>query len=106
MTLLAALILQAIEPAATPLVAAPDIQLDVRATARRVVVENGGKASLTVTTSVNGREGDSNLVEVEAPELPPGRRELNNAEVRVRAEARISEPLRQEPQRQEPAPQQ
>jgi hypothetical protein len=57
-----------------------------------VVVENRGQTTLTVRTSVNGREGENNVVDVEAPELPQGRRELNNVEVRVRAEARIPDP--------------
>jgi hypothetical protein len=105
MILAALLLLQPAQPA-PPAAAPPEIQLDFRATARRVVVESRGRTSLTVRTAVNGREGEGNVVEVEAPELPPGRRELNNVEVRVRAEARIPDPRAQPPEEQEPpAPQ-
>ena len=92
----AILLLQTAQPAPAqpaPALAPPDIQLDIRATARRVVVENRGRTSLTLRTAVNGVEGEGNVVDVEAPELPQGRRELNNVEVHVRAEARIPDPL-------------
>ncbi len=102
--LVALLLLQAAQPTPAPAAAAPpEIQLDARVTARRVVVESRGRTSLTVRTAVNGREGENNVVEVEAPELPQGRRELNNVEVRVRAEARIQDPLAQPAREQEPA---
>jgi hypothetical protein len=101
MMMFAALLLQAAQPAPAHAASPPDIQLDVGATARRVVVENRGRADLTVRTSLNGREGEENVVEVDAPELPQGRRELNNVAVRVRAEARIPAP-QSEPQQQEP----
>ena len=108
MMMIAALLLQATQPApapapvlAQPLSIQPDIQLDVRATARGVVVDNRGRADLTVRTSLNGREGEGNVVDVDAPELPQGRRELNNVQVRVRAEARIPAPQNR-PQQQEP----
>jgi hypothetical protein len=96
-----ALLLQ-VEAAPAPPPAQPDIQLDIRATARRVLVETRGRADLNLRTSVNGREGENNMVEVDAPELPPGRRELSNVDVRVRAEARIEDPL-SAPQSPEPA---
>jgi hypothetical protein len=107
MMILAALLLHSAQPAPAPAAAPPpEIQLDIRATARRVVVENRGQTSLTIRTSANGREGDENIVDVEAPELPQGRRELNNVEVRVRAEARIPDPAAQPVAGQEPpAPQ-
>jgi hypothetical protein len=92
MMILAALLLQASQPAPMAAAPPPDIQLNARVTARRVVVENRGQTSLTIRTSVNGREGENNVVDVQAPELPQGRRELNNVEVRVRAEARIPDP--------------
>jgi hypothetical protein len=102
--ILAALLLQAAQPAPAPAATAPpEIQLDARVTARRVVVESRGQTSLTVRTAVNGREGEGNVVEVEAPELPQGRRELSNVEVRVRAEARIPDPLAEPAREQEPA---
>ena len=100
--LLALVILQAAQPS-PPALAPPDIQLDVRLTARRVVVENKGEVDLTLRTSLNGREGESNVLEVVAPELPQGRRELNNVEVRVHAEARIPGTLGT-PERPEPVP--
>lgn len=99
--IIAALILQATQPA--PAAAPPDIQLDINATARRVVVQNRGQASLNVRTSLNGREGENNIVEVDAPDLPQGRRELNNVRVRVRTEARIPD-LQNAPEQQEPSP--
>jgi hypothetical protein len=89
---------QAVQPQpAAPATTPPDIQLDIRATARRVVIQNEGKADLQLRTSLNGRAGEGNVVEVDAPEVPEGRRELNNVTVRVRAEARI-------PHLQPPAP--
>ena len=104
--MLALLLLQAAQPAPAPApvsLPAPEIQLDFRATARRVVVDNRGRTSLTVRTSANGAEGEGNVVDVEAPELPQGRRELNNVEVHVRAEARIPDPLAGAAPEQEPA---
>jgi hypothetical protein len=106
MMLAAILLLQAVQPAPAPVpasVAPPAIQLDFRASARRVVVESRGETSLTLRTSVNGRAGEGNVVDVQAPQLPPGRRELNNVEVRVRAEAHIPDPLSQAAPEQEPA---
>jgi hypothetical protein len=109
MMITAILLLQAVQPAPAPApasVAPPEIQLDFRATARRVVVDNRGEASLTLRTSVNGVEGEGNIVDIDAPELPQGRRELNNVEVRVRAEARIPDPSAQAaPEQEPPAPQ-
>lgn len=100
----AILLLQTAQPAPAATPSPPEIQLDIRATARRVVVENRGETSLTLRTSANGAEGEANLVEVGAPELPQGRRELNNVQVHVRAEARIPDPLAEPPPEQEPAP--
>lgn len=89
--LTALLLLQATtaHPPATP----PDIQLGIDLTARRVVVENRGELDLTARASVNGRESEGNVVEVDAPELPRGQVRANNVRVRVRAETRIAEPL-------------
>jgi hypothetical protein len=103
----ALLLLQAAQPAAAQPATGmpPEIQLDIRATARRVVIENDGRPDLQVRTSVNGREGEGNVVDVQAPEVPQGRATLNNVEVRVRAEARIADPLAavlQSPQQPEP----
>jgi hypothetical protein len=64
----------------------PDIQLDIRATARRVTIESSGEASLEVTG------GPGSDVRVEAPDAN-GRRTLNNVNVRVSAEARVADPL-------------
>jgi hypothetical protein len=86
-----ALLLQAAQPAPAA-TALPDIQLDFSASARRVVVENKGQVDLTIRTAVNGQAGEQNVVDVQAPELPQGRRELNDVNVRVRAEARIPAP--------------
>lgn len=88
------------QPAAQP---APDIELNVSATARRVEVRNRGNVSLELRSSLNGVTGQSNVVAVEAPELPPGQTVLENVEVRVRGEARIAAPeavnLTEEPTR-------
>jgi hypothetical protein len=103
---IAALLLLQVQPTPVPMptgaAAQPDIELDIRATARRIVVENKGEVDLTLRTSLNGREGENNLIDVRAPDLPQGRRELDNVEVRVRAEARIPAPRDAAP-RQEPA---
>ena len=106
--MLALFLLQAIQPAPAPAPAPvslppPEIQLDLRASARRVVVESRGRTSLELRTSANGAEGEGNVVDVEAPELPQGRRELNNVEVRVRAQARVPDPLAPAAPKQEPA---
>ena len=83
----------------------PDIQLDARVTARRVMIENRGNTSLTVRTSINGNDADGgNVVQVDAPTLPQGRRELRNVDVRVRAETRLAAPANSPPGEQEPAP--
>ena len=89
--IIAALLLQAAtaQPPATP----PDIQLGIDLTARRVVVENKGELDLTARASVNGRESEGNVVDVDAPDIPQGRRQANNVRVRVRAETRIADPL-------------
>lgn len=67
--------------------AQPDIQLGVRLTAERVTIDRQGEASLTVSTTPEGR----NLVDVRAP-AANGRRTLRNVEVTVDAEARIGSP--------------
>ena len=89
--IIAALLLQA--AAAQPPATQPDIQLGIDLTARRVVVENKGELDLTARASVNGRESEGNLVEVNAPDIPQGRRQATNVRVRVRAETRIADPL-------------
>jgi hypothetical protein len=89
--IIAALLLQTTtaQPPATP----PDIQLGIDLTARRVVVENKGELDLTARASVNGRESEGNVVEVDSPDLPQGQVRANNVRVRVRAETRIADPL-------------
>jgi len=100
----ALLLLQTAQPAPPPPpTALPEIQLDARVTARRVVIENEGEVDLQLRTSLNGREGEGNVIEVDAPDVPEGRRVLNNVEVRVRAEARIPD-LLEAPGTQEPPP--
>jgi len=76
-----ALLLQAAAPAP----AAPDIQLDINASVRRVAIERSGEASLEVSG------GEGSVVTVEAPDAN-GRRTLRNVNVRIRAEARIADP--------------
>ena len=70
--------------------AAPDIQLDIGLTARRVTIERRGEASLEVHAGPDG----GSVVNVEAPEANGGRT-LRNVNVRVRAEARIADPASQ-----------
>lgn len=93
--IIAALLLQATtaQPAPAPAATPPDIQLNIDVAARRVVIENRGELDLTARASVNGRDGEGNVVEVDAPDLPQGRRQANNVRVRVRAETRIADPL-------------
>lgn len=66
---------------------APDIELNIGLSARRVTIERRGEASLEVHAAPDG----GSLVNVEAPEAN-GRRTLRDVEVRVRAEARIADP--------------
>jgi hypothetical protein len=89
------LVLMAVQAAVAqpPATQQPDLQLGIDVTARRVVVDNRGDLDLTARAAVNGRQSDGNVVEVDAPEVPQGRRELNNVRVRVRAETRIADPL-------------
>jgi hypothetical protein len=66
---------------------APDIELQIGLTARRVTIERRGEASLEVHAGPDG----GSVVNVEAPEAN-GQRTLRNVNVRVRAEARIADP--------------
>ena len=77
------LALQAAQPAT-----APDIELDVHATARSVTIETKGRAELEVSA---GPDAGS---KVEARVTPPagGKSKLKNVEVDIRAEARIAAP--------------
>jgi hypothetical protein len=77
------ILLMAVLQSAQP---APDIVLDIQASARRVRIERSGEASLEV------RAGPNSVVDVDAPEAN-GSRTLRNVEVRVHAEARIADPL-------------
>ena len=69
---------------------APDIELQIGLTARRVTIERRGEASLEVHAGPDG----GSVVNVEAPEAD-GQRTLRNVNVRVRAEARIADPAAQ-----------
>ena len=87
------LALQAAQPPAQPAAQpAPEIELNLSATARRVEIRNRGDVSLEMRSSLNGVAGQTNVVAVEAPELPPGQTVLENVAVRVRGEARIAPP--------------
>ena len=70
--------------AATP---APDIQLDIHATAREVRIEQSGETSLEVRAGPDA----GSKVEIDRPEAD-GRTRLRNVDVTVRAEARIADP--------------
>jgi hypothetical protein len=66
----------------------PDIELNAQVRARSVTIEKQGEARLTVTTQPEGR----NIVDVRAPKAD-GRKTLRNVDAKVRAEARIADPL-------------
>ena len=70
----------------------PDIELDVRLTARRVEIRQSGGETLTV----RARPDAGSNVEVQAPRRE-GRRTLENVNVRVRAQARIASPSANSP---------
>ena len=76
-------ILLALQAAAAP----PDIELNVRATARSVKIERKGETKLEV------RAGPDAGSRTETRVTPPaeGRTELSNVTVELRAEARIGE---------------
>jgi hypothetical protein len=78
------LLLFLIQAAAVP---PPDLQLDLRATARVVRIERSGETSLTVRATPDAGSSSS----TEKPEAE-GRRRLRNVDVHVRAEARIGDP--------------
>jgi len=65
----------------------PDIELDARATVRRVEIRESRGVSLTV----RAQPDSGSTVDVQAPERR-GQRVLRNVEVRVRAEARLAAP--------------
>ena len=84
--IITALLLQA-AAAAPQAQGAPDIELNIGLTARRVTIERRGEASLEVHAAPDG----GTVVNVEAPEAD-GRRTLRDVNVGVRAEARIADP--------------
>lgn len=65
---------------------APDIELGIQASIRRVRIERSGEARLEVTA------GPDSVVRIEAPDAN-GRRTLRNVDLRIHAEARIADPL-------------
>ncbi len=75
----------------------PDIQLDASVSVRRVRIERQGEARLEV------QGGEGSVVSVEAPETG-GRTRLRNVNVRIRAEARIADPLENRPEPETPEP--
>ena len=83
------LLLQA--AAAQPL---PDIELNVRARARSVEIENKGEATLEVRAEPDA----GSRVDVRVEPLPEGRTSLRNVEVNIRAEARLGEGVKVETQ--------
>ncbi len=80
--------------------AAPDIELEVRATARDVRVERSGTTSLELRASPDAGTN----VDVEGPR-EPGRRRLRNVTVRVKAEARVGDPRGNREPRETESPQ-
>jgi hypothetical protein len=89
MIITALALLQAAAAPQTQAQGAPDIELNIGLTARRVTIERRGEASLEVHAAPDG----GSVVIVEAP-VADGRRTLRNVNVRVRAEARIADPRR------------
>ena len=67
--------------------AAPDLELEIRATAREVRIEQKGETSLEVRAAPDA----GSRVEVDSPPSG-GRARLRNVTVRVKAEARIADP--------------
>ena len=80
--------------------AAPDIELDVRATVREVRIERAGETSLELRAEPDA----GTRVDVDKPETA-GRRRLRNVNFRVRAEARIADPAQNWPPPETPLPQ-
>jgi hypothetical protein len=97
MLLLALLLQTAPATVQTP----PDIELNIRATAREVRIVRKGEARLELRA---GPDGGGNVVRVEAPDAA-GRTQLRNAVVNVHAEARIADPLENRTAPETPAPQ-
>ena len=101
MLLLAALVAAQPAPAGTasPPAAAPDIELNVRATVREVRLRQRGETSLRVHASPDGGS------RAEAPR-PAGEREIRgrNVSVNVHAEARIADPATNIPAAETPPP--
>ena len=83
---------QADEPPASP----PDIELNIRATARSVEIESKGKTELSVRAGPDA----GSLVETRITPPANGATRLNNVEVAISAEARIAAP-RQNPEEAE-----
>lgn len=67
--------------AATP----PDIELRANVRARTLIIENAGRASVTVTA------GGQNVVSIEGPKAN-GRKRINNPVYEVNIEARVADP--------------
>ena len=97
MLLLALLLQTAPTTAQTP----PDIELNVRATAREVRIVRQGEARLEVRA---GPDAGRNVVRVEAPEAA-GRTQIHNAVINVHAEARIADPQENRAAPEPPEPQ-
>lgn len=89
------LILLALQAAAS----APDIELDIGATARDVRIEQRGQTSLELRAAPDG----GTQIDVDKPDAA-GRRRLRNVTVRVKAEARIADPAQNSPAAETPSP--
>ena len=82
--LLPVLLLQAAAQPSAPL---PDIELNIRARARSVEIEQKGEAKLRVAAEPDA----GSLADVRVAPEAAGRTKLRNVDVNVRAEARIGE---------------
>ena len=83
--LLSLMLLQA--AVASPPLALPDIELNVRGRARSVEIEQKGEATLEVTAEPDA----GSQVEVRVAPKAAGRTKLRNVEVDIQAEARIGD---------------
>src|SRR5687767_13453275 len=83
--LLSLILLQA--AAASPVTQLPDLELDIRARARSVEIEQKGEATLEVTAEPDA----GSRVEARVVPKAAGRTKLRNVQVDIHAEARIGE---------------
>ena len=92
-------LLQAAAATPAPPTAAPDIELNINVRAKSVEIERKGEAKLEV------RGGDRSLVDVQVQPKTEGRTSLRNVEVRVKAQASVTEGAKVEAEAETGTPQ-